>query len=494
MKSEINNYNEEVNKRTILEGVKGLTPELRKAILSAPKSEQRKLIFKVMVDNNVEHRLIGDKIQTLIQQNNLYSTRHIKTVIKMLREYVGVSATDTKTMGEVMTPTNLVMDMLDTLPKEVWSNPELKWLDPCNGVGIFPAVIIDRLMEGLMSFEPNEELRYKHIMEEMIFVSELQAKNMFLYLYAFDPEDKFALNVYNGSYLEFGFDIHMDMLEVEKFDIIVMNPPYQELKEGFKKSNPLWDKFVLKSIDNLVDGGYLVAVHPDGWRNIGKGFKEVKNVLKSKQMIYLELHDLRSGVQTFGAQTAYDFYCLHNVPSTMSTTIKWMDGITQKADISKMEFIPNGMYSKFKKLIAKDDEEKVDMLHSFSDYETRKDHMSKEETEEFEFPIIYTTVKDGTINLMYSNTKTKGHFDIPKVIFTNGGATTLVVDETGEYGLTQFAYGIIDEPENLPLIKKAMEHPDFIKLMKFADGISSLHKYNRKAITLFRKDFWKEFV
>jgi len=133
-------------------------------------------------------------------------------------------------------------------------------------------------------------------------------------------------------------------------------------------------------------------------------------------------------------------------------------------------------------------------LYSRSAYGTDKTNMRRENESDYQYPCVYTTIKDGTINLWHSNTKSNGHFDVPKVIFTNGGATTLVVDETGEYGLTQFAYGIIDEPENLPLIKKAMEHPDFIKLMKFADGISSLHKYNRKAITLFRKDFWKEFV
>jgi len=496
MKSDINNYNEEVNKRTILEGVKGLTPELRKAILSAPKSEQRKLIFKVMVDNNVEHRLIGDKIQTLIQQNNLYSTRHIKTVIKMLREYVGVSATDTKTMGEVMTPTSLVMDMLDTLPKDVWSNPELKWLDPCNGVGIFPAVIIDRLMEGLMSFEPNEELRYKHIMEEMIYVSELQAKNMFLYLYAFDPEDKFALNVYNGSYLEFGFDIHMDMLEVDKFDIVVMNPPYQELKDGNTKSQAIWDKFVLKAIDGLNEGGYLVAVHPDSWRGLGKAFNIVRNALKSKQMTYLELHNKFDGAKTFGAHTSYDFYCLHNVPNTMSTKIKCQDGKIENADLSKMEFIPNGMFNKFQKLMSKKDEEKLNILYSRSAYGNDKDNMSKEQTEEFSYPCIYYTYKDGTFQLRYSNTNQKGHFGIPKVIWSAGSASTPIIDKNGDYGVMNFACSIVDELENLPLIQEAMLNPEFIKLMSFADGNGGVggQRYNHKVIATFRKDFWKEFI
>ena len=33
------------------------------------------------------------------------------------------------------------LGMLDHLPKEVWTNPHLKWLDPANGIGNFPICI-----------------------------------------------------------------------------------------------------------------------------------------------------------------------------------------------------------------------------------------------------------------------------------------------------------------------------------------------------------------
>ena len=73
--------------------------------------------------------------------------------------------------------------MLNTLPAEVWSNPNLKWLDPANGTGPFPAVVIYKLMKGLESWEPDADKRYKHIIENMIYVCELQPKNMFLTTY-----------------------------------------------------------------------------------------------------------------------------------------------------------------------------------------------------------------------------------------------------------------------------------------------------------------------
>jgi hypothetical protein len=502
------NYYEELIDNMMIEGIKGMndaeTASLKAYLRASDTKTKRAKILAVLVENNTDKRKLFSEIQKTEQKYNeikdykMSSTKHIQNVIKMLRDYVDFGDVEIKTMGEVMTPITLVEEMLDTLPDNVWTNPNLKWLDPCNGAGIFVSIIVQRLLKGLVNFEPNEDLRYKHIMENMIYVGELQPKNMFLYLYAFDPKDELDMNIYCGSYLDNGFDLHMkEVYGVEKFDIVVMNPPYQELKEGFKKSNPLWDKFVIKAVEtSLNTDGYFVAVHPDGWRNLGKGFDKVKNVLKSRQMLYLELHDLRTGVRTFGAQTAYDFYCVRNSENqgNFNTKIKCMDGTTERADISKMKFIPNGMYDAFNKLIAKKGEETVKTIHSFSDYETRKDYVSKEKNGTFKYPCIYTTVKDGSINLLYSSTNVHGHFGIPKVIWSNGGATTPIVDANGDYGMTQFAYAIVDNVQNLEKIKQAMLNPEFTKLMKYADGISSLHRYNYKAITLFRKDFWIDYL
>jgi len=212
-------------------------------------------------------------------------------------------------------------------------------------------------------------------------------------------------------------------------------------------------------------------------------------------MLYLEVHNTNDGIKTFGVNTAYDFYCIHNVPNTMFTKIKCQDGTIERVDISKMEFIPNAMFNTYNKLIAKGNEERVNMSFERYAYGTQKEYISKERTDDFIHPIAYLTYKDGSMKCWYSNTNQRGHFGISKVIFSNGGASTPVIDEKGEYGLTEFTYGIIDEPKNLPFIQKAMLNADFMKLMSFADGMSGVgrHRYNRKAISLFRKDFWKEF-
>lgn len=65
--------------------------------------------------------------------------------------------------------------MLDTLPEEVWSNPNLKWLDPAAGRNvIFPIEVYKRLMDGLKEWEVDCIKRSNHIWDNMIYMVEIQ--------------------------------------------------------------------------------------------------------------------------------------------------------------------------------------------------------------------------------------------------------------------------------------------------------------------------------
>jgi len=70
---------------------------------------------------------------------------------------------------EVFTPRKVVDMMLDSLPEDVWHNPDYKWLNPASKTGIFEREIAIRLDEGLKDIIPDTETRRKHILQEMIF-------------------------------------------------------------------------------------------------------------------------------------------------------------------------------------------------------------------------------------------------------------------------------------------------------------------------------------
>lgn len=488
------NQYEDLIDQMMIEEVSGLDQEIAATLRGLSTNKKRMAILSIL-DKDRDMFL---KIKNTVKDNQVSKTEHIKNVVEMMRSYVKVGEVEKKTLGEVMTPISLVNDMMNTLPADVWLNPTLKWLDPCSGVGIFSCVIVERLMEGLKEFEQDEELRYKHIVENMIYVGELQPKNMFLFLCAFDPNDEYALNVYTGSFLDENFDNHMkDIWELDKFDIIVQNPPYQTNNEGEKKTHPIWDKFVNKALDNTKNNGFMVAVHPDGWRAVEGRFKDIQKLLCSNEIIYLELHNRQDGVNTFGVQTTYDFYCVRKkVNEGFESKIKGQDGSVVELDLKNVDFIPNGMFNDIYTLVAKPGEEKVEVLYSRSNYGTDKANMSKEQTEEFKYPCVYTVLKDSTVNKFYSNTNEKGHFGIPKVIWSNG-ISSPISDSMGKYGLTQFSYAIVDEVENIENIKKAISSDKFVHLIGMSDGLTGQgggHRYNKKVMSTFRKDFWKEFL
>ena len=85
-----------------------------------------------------------------------------------------------KKFGEVFTPMKLVNEMLDKLPEEIWYNKDLKWFDPANGMGNYPIAIYLRLIDTLKNDISDYEERKKHILENMLYMGELNKKNVYI--------------------------------------------------------------------------------------------------------------------------------------------------------------------------------------------------------------------------------------------------------------------------------------------------------------------------
>ncbi len=70
---------------------------------------------------------------------------------------------------EVFTPPNLVNDILDLLPQELWCNPDAKFLDPVCKSGVFLREIAKRLMLGLEQIIPDKQQRINHIFKNQLY-------------------------------------------------------------------------------------------------------------------------------------------------------------------------------------------------------------------------------------------------------------------------------------------------------------------------------------
>ena len=218
---------EEIVDNIILDFIGDIDPLCKNAIIACDDKAKKRTAMLSLLD--IENQDIFEVYKKIVDpKNNSKCHEYIIEVTQMLRKYIKVADIDIKNYGEVMTPTPLIETMLDLLPIDVWCNKDLKWLDPCNGVGTFPAVVVTRLMEGLKDVIPNDCDRYQHIVTNMIYVCEIQAKNMFLYHCSFDRLYQYNLKTYYGSFLDSGFDDHMkNVWGVDKFDIVIANPPYQ---------------------------------------------------------------------------------------------------------------------------------------------------------------------------------------------------------------------------------------------------------------------------
>jgi hypothetical protein len=424
-----------------------------------------------------------------------------KTVLDTIQQYLEPDQNNKKMFAEVFTPLFLVCDMLSKLPKRVWTNYDLVWLDPANGIGNFPVVVYYKLMSSLIDI-PNKAKRSKHIIEKMLWMVELNPVNVNVCKNIFNILDPHSTpNIITGSFLE-----ENTIRNLPQFDVIIGNPPYQ-IPVGPKNKETLWNKFVLQSLVVLEKNGYLCFVHPSGWRDIKGKFKQVQKELLSRNMLYLEIHSYKDGQKTFHSGTRYDFYVVQNkLADHTKTKIKFEDGKQMVVDTTKMEFIPNRNFDIVMSLLAKDGEdqvetihdssyhtqreEKVNTLYSSSTYDYRKPYMSKTKHGSFIYPCIYSVNVKDEPRFVYSNDNTRGHFGIPKLIWGNG-STGSIIDENGTYGLSNFAYAIIDTPINLSNIKKVFDSKDFRHFItSLAVGQAGI---NTKYISLFKKDFYKNF-
>ena len=439
-------------------------------------------VYMEYMESNAEVGQIIRTVKELFSKN----IENYRELSRLIDKYLIPQENEKKSNAEVSTPFQLRQKMLDLLPSDFWRSVR-KVYEPCVGKGGFAIDIIDRFMEGLKELIPDEELRYKTIVEECLYFSDINPTNIYITKLLVDPHGRYRLNYYEGNTLE--LDVQK-VWEIVAFDAIIGNPPYQ-VKVGPKKTQPIWNRFVKKLIDELCEDGFMTLVHPSGWRDPNGTFRDVYDKIRGKNLIYLNMNSFEKGKEVFNQGTNFDYYLLQNNDKQQPVKIVDIYDKAYTVDLVKWSFIPSGKFDTYGKVLSLNGEEKVDVCHDYSAYETRKKWISREKKGDFQHPCCYTVTKRDGMKCYYSSKK-KEHFGIPKVIWSNGLGTYPVVDEKGDYGLTQFSYAIIDEKENLNNIKRSLESEEMIKLMECARLTNN--KYNYKVIALFKKDFWQSFI
>ena len=455
--------------------------ELLYDILEQPGSEQ------LLINSN----FIFDNIKEVMGKPNniLIVTMTPEDIQTKITEYLPIREDEKNKYGEVFTPIILINEMADQFPKSIWSKPDLKWLDPANGIGNFPMVVYKRLMDGLKSWEPSPSKRSNHILKNMIYMVEINPKNVKISRKIFGPN----ANICCADFLlqedkwkrEFG---------VDAFDIIIGNPPFQpektekDKKQGGHGNKILWDKFILSSLELVKPGGFLGFINPPPWR---KPEHELYQIMtKDNQLLYLHIFNKKQTEQHFHITQRVDLYIIEKTPKYKNTIIIDELEIENNLNLSDWVFLPNYNYNNIKKILTSK-ENGIDIIYDTNYHTQNTDRMSKTKHGLFKYQVVHSITQNGPV-CWWSNDNKLGHFDIKKVLLNLNEQQYPINDFKGEYGMSHLTFGIpITSKKQGDAIVSAINTDEFKEIIKATKW--GIFQTEYKMFRYFKPDFYKQF-
>jgi len=176
----------------------------------------------------------------------------------------------------IVTPEHIAEEMINALPKELWSDPNLKnkkFLDICCKSGVFLKALLNKLMVAPALANDGElkdnKIREKYILDEMLYgvavcKLSLEFTRLNLYNKAYIKGNIRQVTSTYGDYVEkvnknpkFIEDKIKETFGIMKIDVVIGNPPY---------NNQIYKKFI--SLGNKVTSDINAMITPATWSDI----------------------------------------------------------------------------------------------------------------------------------------------------------------------------------------------------------------------------------
>lgn len=313
---------------------------------------------------------------------------------------------------EVFTDILLIADML----KEVhikWEDNNNKFYDPTCWNWYFLFFVYDILMwnwlnykwyehiSGLKNVILSEEEREKHIIENMLYWTDIQENNIDFCKQIF-KEWIYKTNFICSDYLI--FDTKSNFWSINH---IIWNPPFQAVMENWKrkaKNYNLWRPIILKSFNELEKWWLASFVCPSSWMSLSKANKKMFSLFLSNNVLNININECWKYFKGIGNN--FSFFSIRKEDTKNDTKIitKYKKNIyntSSKIDIPCLPLlITTESLSILKKVIFNNQDKKLNIkfdseLHAF----TQKKFLSKIEDNIHKYKIFHT------LNIVYFSSK-----------------------------------------------------------------------------------------
>ena len=368
--------------------------------------------------------------------------------------------------GEINTPFSFISNMLSIIPKKYFENKNLKWLDPGSGHGNYSLCLFFILFNSLKKSIPDKKERKKHIIENMIYMVELNKDNIPFLREKFGEKG----NIIEWNYLEWNTEL--------KFDVIIGNPPYNfnGVKKVPTKNNvnkkedgkTIWCEFVKKNISLLKENGIMNILIPSIWMKPDKAGMYDLFLKYDIQKLHTLSASETNKVFGFHVQTPTCYFLLYNREN--ENKIEVYDSMPKKYitfNLTKNIPIPldfSSIVNKFLKLTRNYGYLKVIKTNlpkkgvKLVDYPNYEDEYDPDFDIKYPFKNVKTTTlnknKAPELQILYSNEKL-AYYNEPKIIMGHKMYGFPYIDTSGCFGIcNRDNYVIINkEIKELELIK-----------------------------------------
>ena len=372
---------------------------------------------------------------------NLDTVKLKEYVNQIIQKHLPSKSNEKSDLGEVFTPISMIETLFERLPKKIWSNSSYKWLDPSAGIGNFPLVLFFYLMDGLKDKIRNDIKRAKHIIEKMIYISEINKTNISICKQIFKKICPSAIpNIYCGDFLKLN---PISLNWPNKFNFIIGNPPYNiggTGLEGSKRTHIIFTEYSLKLLSN---SGFLLFICPPSYRETGspmnKLFKQAKG-----HFIFIKIYGAQETNKLFHIQGRVDGF-IYQTDTNGTTIIDDEYGhITNGIELDIDKHIPNFGFTIFQKLYNKVN--KIGHLDAF-----RNTQLSSIKSNTFgcngRNKVLHLIVEKG--KRVFKSIQKHSLQSLPKLLINGLGVPYVYYDSSGEYGPSQSPVIVLKPSKNV---------------------------------------------